>query len=73
MRNVKQNKIKKEAINEKIKVILLYGCGDSEKYNESKDYYPVTQWSQGYIFHWGKNNKIKINSNSNSASFNSNQ
>ena len=53
--------------------LLLYGCGDSEKYNESKDYYPVTQWSKGYIFHWGKNNKIKINSNSNSASFNSNQ
>ena len=23
--------------------ILLYGCADSEKYSEGKDYYPVKQ------------------------------
>ena len=33
--------------------MLLYGCGDAEKYNQGKDYYPVA--NLGNIFHWGKN------------------
>ena len=44
--------------------MLLYGCGGAEKYNQGKDYYPVA--NLGNIFHWGKNSKIKINSNSSS-------
>ena len=40
--------------------ILLYGCGDAEKYNQGKDYYPVAN-SSGLILHWGKNNTITIN------------
>jgi len=42
--------------------LLLYGCGDSEKYNQEKDYYPVS--SSGTILHWGKNNSITIDSDS---------
>ena len=41
--------------------LLLYGCGDSEKYNQGKDYYPVAT-SSGNIYHWGKNNTITIDS-----------
>ncbi len=35
--------------------MLLYGCGDAEKYNQGKDYYPVAN-SSGLILHWGKKN-----------------
>ena len=41
--------------------LLLYGCGDSEKYNQGKDYYPVAT-SSGNVYHWGKNNTITIDS-----------
>ena len=40
--------------------MLLYGCGDAEKYNQGKDYYPVAT-SSGLILHWGKNSTITIN------------
>ena len=46
--------------------LLLYGCGDSEKYNQGKDYYPVAT-SSGNVYHWGKNGVIKINSNADSS------
>ena len=42
--------------------MLLYGCGDAEKYNQGKDYYPVAN-SSGLILHWGKNNTITIDTN----------
>ena len=42
--------------------LLLFGCAESN-YSDSKDYYPVSQWGEGYILHWGKNNNIKINTN----------
>ena len=42
--------------------MLLYGCGDAEKYNQGKDYYPVA--NLGNIFHWGKNSTIKVDTNS---------
>ena len=48
--------------------ILFFGCADSEnyeysdKYNEGKDYYPVS--SSRLILHWGKNNRITIDSDS---------
>ena len=42
--------------------MLLYGCGDVEKYNQGKDYYPVAD-SSGLILHWGKNNTITIDTN----------
>ena len=41
--------------------MLLYGCGDAEKYNQGKDYYPVAT-SSGLILHWGQNNSITIDS-----------
>ena len=41
--------------------MLLYGCGDAEKYNQGKDYYPVAN-SSGLILHWGQNNSITIDS-----------
>ena len=40
--------------------MLLYGCGDAEKYNQAKDTYPVS--STEIILHWGKNNKIILDS-----------
>ena len=46
--------------------MLLYGCGDAEKYNHGKDYYPVAN-SSGLILHWGKNNTITIDTNPNSS------
>ena len=44
--------------------LILNSCGDSSVFNESKDYYPVSQWDDGTIYHWGKNNIIKIHINS---------
>ena len=46
--------------------MLLYGCGDAEKYNQGKDYYPVAN-SSGLILHWGKNNTITIDTNPTSS------
>ena len=46
--------------------MLLYGCGDTEKYNQGKDFYPVAD-SYGRIVHWGKNTTININTDANSA------
>ena len=43
--------------------MLLYGCGDAEKYNQGKDYYPVAH-SSGLILHWGKNSTITIDCSS---------
>ena len=43
--------------------MLLYGCGDAEKYNQGKDYYPVAN-SSGLILHWGKNSTITIDCSS---------
>ena len=50
---------------------MFISCGDSSAYNDGKDYYPITQ--SGKIFHWGKNNTIKINANSRNVTFNSNE
>ena len=44
--------------------VTLNNCGDSSVFNNSKDYYPVSQWDDGTIYHWGKNNIIKIHINS---------
>ena len=44
--------------------MLLYGCGDAEKYNQGKDFYPVAD-SYGRIVHWGKNSTINIDTNAN--------
>ena len=52
--------------------LLLFGCADSN-YNDAKDYYPVTQYAKGYILHWGKNNNIKINTNSDNVTFTDNE
>ena len=49
---------------------MFISCGDSSAYNDGKDYYPITK--SGKIFHWGKNNTIKINANSRNVTFNSN-
>ena len=46
--------------------MLLYGCGDAEKYNQGKDFYPVAD-NYGRIVHWGKNTTININTDANSA------
>ena len=43
---------------------ILNSCGDSSVFDNSKDYYPVSQWDDGTIYHWGKNNIIKIHINS---------
>ena len=48
---------------------MFIGCGDTSTYNEGKDYYPISL--DGNIYHWGKNNTIKINANSDSVTFNS--
>ena len=48
--------------------MLLYGCGDAEKYNQGKDYYPVAT-SSGNVYHWGKNEVIKINSNADNSNY----
>ena len=45
--------------------LLLSACGSNE-YSDAKDYYPVATESSG-IYHWGKNNTIKVYSDSNSA------
>ena len=50
---------------------MFISCGDSSAYNDGKDYYPITK--SGKIFHWGKNNTIKINANSTNVTFNSNE
>ena len=42
--------------------LLFFGCADSN-YNDAKDYYPVTQYAEGFTLHWGKNNNININTN----------
>ena len=44
--------------------VILNSCGDPSVFNGSKDYYPVSQWDDGTIYHWGKNNIIKIHINS---------
>ena len=44
--------------------LTLNSCGDSSVFNDSKDYYPVSQWDDGTVYHWGKNNTIKIHVNS---------
>ena len=52
--------------------MLLFSCADPN-YNDAKDYYPVTQYAEGYILHWGKNNNIKINTNSDDVTFTDNE
>ena len=44
--------------------LLLYGCADSGEYADGKDYYPVAANVSGTILHWGKNNSIKVNTDS---------
>ena len=46
--------------------LLLSACGSNE-YSDAKDYYPVAVNSTGTIYHWGKNNTIKVHSDSNSV------
>ena len=46
--------------------LLLSACGSNE-YSDAKDYYPVAANSTGTIYHWGKNNTIKVYSDSNSV------
>ena len=46
--------------------LLLSACGSNE-YSDAKDYYPVAVNSTGTIYHWGKNNTIKVHSDSNSS------
>jgi hypothetical protein len=46
--------------------LLLSACGSNE-YSDAKDYYPVAVNSTGTIYHWGKNNTIKVDSDSNSV------
>ena len=46
--------------------LLLSACGSNE-YADSKDYYPVAANSTGTIYHWGKNNTIKVYSDSNNS------
>ena len=46
--------------------LLLSACGSNE-YSDGKDYYPVAANSTGTIYHWGKNNTIKVYSDSNNS------
>ena len=46
--------------------LLLSACGSNE-YSDAKDFYPVAVNSTGTIYHWGKNNPIKVHSDSNSV------
>ena len=50
-----------------ISILWVFGCGDSEKYNQGKDYYPVTK--TGTILHWGKNNSITVDTNFDNGSY----
>ena len=66
------NRIKQTVLLLGVLGLLLFGCADSN-YNDAKDYYPVTQFAEGYILHWGKNNNIKINTNSDNVTFTDNE
>ena len=46
--------------------LLLSACGSNE-YADGKDYYPVAANSAGTIYHWGKNNTIKVDTNTGST------
>jgi hypothetical protein len=46
--------------------LLLSACA-SEEYSDGKDYYPVAYNSSGTIYHWGKNNSIKVDTNTGST------
>ena len=56
-----------------ILIFFIFSCSDSDNYNFSKDYYPVAINSEGVIYHWGKNNSVKINVNSEQITFSDNQ
>ena len=53
--------------------IFFWGCADSNTYNDGKDYYPVAASNAGIVYHWGKNNSIKVNTNSEGITFLDNQ